>query len=147
MSESDPSQPRLLVCDDSTIERQALALFLRENGYAVDEANDGNAAIVHLKLKAVDIILLDLNMPGSDGFAVLSYLQENKPALPVILLSGMAVNTIQHKMHGLPTPELPPLLLKPIDPQQLLGLLDLQLSHQFPPSAAAEKPHSPGQSQ
>jgi len=46
----------------------------------------------------------------------------------VILLSGMPLNKIQHKMHVLPTRELPPLLLKPIDPEQLLAVLDLQLS-------------------
>jgi CheY-like chemotaxis protein len=129
MADTDRSSPlRLLVCDDADVERQALALILRQNGYIVDEANDGDTAIIHLKHKSVDLILLDLNMPGSDGFDVLSYLQEHRRALPVILLSGMELNKIQHKMHGLPTPELPPLLIKPIDPQQLLGLLELQLS-------------------
>ena len=77
-------------------------------------------------------------MPGSDGFDVLSYLQEHRRALPVILLSGMELNKIQHKMHGLPTPELPPLLIKPIDLQQLLGLLELQLSGGFSSPTADE---------
>jgi len=138
-----PSQPRLLLCDDSTVERHALSAFLRSNGFSVDEASDGDAAIAHLKNKPVDLILLDLNMPGSDGFGVLSYLQEHRRALPVILLSGMALNKIQHKMHGLPTPELPPLLIKPIDPQQLLGLLDLQLSGELQNSPSEPSP-SPG---
>jgi DNA-binding response OmpR family regulator len=140
-----PSQPRLLLCDDSNVERHALAHFLRDNGYTVDEATDGNSAILHLKEKPVDLILLDLNMPGSDGFGVLSYLQEHRRSLPVILLSGMPLNKIQHKMHGLPTPELPPLLIKPIDPQQLLGLLELQLSGGLTSTTAAESP-TPSQS-
>ncbi|MDB5173264.1 MAG: response regulator [Phycisphaerales bacterium] len=123
---------RILLCDDSQIERHALAHFLRNSGFAVDEADDGDAAIAHLKEKACDLILLDLNMPGADGFAVLGYLQEHRRALPVILLSGMPLNRIQHKMHNLPTPELPPLLIKPIDPEQLLGLVDLQLSGELP---------------
>jgi CheY-like chemotaxis protein len=78
-------------------------------------------------------------MPGADGFEVLSYLQEHRRALPVILLSGMPLNQIQHKIHRLPTPELPPLLLKPIDPQQLLGLLDLQLSGDLPVAGGPEE--------
>lgn len=135
------SQPRLLLCDDSTVERHALSHFLRSNGFIVDEASDGDAAIAHLKHNPLDLILLDLNMPGSDGFGVLSYLQEHRPSLPVILLSGMQLNKIQHKMHGLPTPELPPLLIKPIDPQQLLGLLDLQLNGELP-TTAPEKSQS-----
>jgi len=109
-----------------------LAHFLRGNGYAVDEAADGDAAILHLKHRSVDLVLLDLQMPDIDGFDVLSYMQEHRRALPVILLSGMALDQIQHKMHALPTPELPPLLIKPVDPEQLLGIVELQLSGQLP---------------
>jgi CheY-like chemotaxis protein len=132
---SDTSQPaaRILLCDDSPVERFALAHFLRGSGYTVDEAADGEAALQHIKHRAVDLILLDLQMPDVDGFQVLSYLQEHRRALPVVLLSGMPLDRIQHKMHGLPTPELPPLLIKPINPDQLLGVLELQLSGQMPP--------------
>lgn len=130
--------PHLLLCDDSPVERQALAHFLRGAGYFVDEAADGDAAIVHLKNQAVDLLLLDLHMPV-DGFAVLRYVQEHRRALPVILLSGMPLHKIQHKMHGLKTQELPPLLIKPIDPEQLLGVVELQLSGEMPPITAHEQ--------
>ncbi|MDB5328953.1 MAG: two component, sigma54 specific, transcriptional regulator, Fis family [Phycisphaerales bacterium] len=132
LTDVSQSQSRILLCDDSPVERRALAHFLRGSGFAVDEAGDGDVAIAHLKEKTVDLILLDLNMPGADGFTVLTYLQQHRRALPVILLSGMPLNRIQHKMHNLPTPELPPLLIKPIDPEQLLGLVDLQLSGELP---------------
>lgn len=132
VAETDQSEPRILLCDDSPVERLALAHFLRNAGYAVDEAGDGDAAILELKHRQIDALLLDLHMPGVDGFEVLSYLQEHRKSLPVILLSGMPLHTIQHKMHNLPTPELPPLLIKPIDPEQLLGILELQLSGQLP---------------
>ena len=71
-------------------------------------------------------------MPGVDGFDVLSYMQQHRRALPVILLSGMPLHQIQHKMHVLPEPELPPLLIKPIDTDQLIGVVELQLSGQLP---------------
>ena len=144
-SDITPTAARLLLCDDSTTERRALAHFLRDNGFEVDEASDGDAAIVHVKNNPCDLILLDLNMPGADGFDVLSYLQEHRRALPVILLSGMALSKIQHKIHGLPTHELPPLLIKPIDPQQLLGLVDLQLSGQIPPDPPVDDAATPSQ--
>src|SRR5215212_23767 len=130
----DTSTPpvRILLCDDSPVERLALAHFLRGSGYSVDEAGDGDAAILHMKHREVDLILLDLHMPEIDGFGVLSYIQEHRRSLPVILLSGMPLYKIQHKMHELPTPELPPLLIKPIDPDQLLGMIELQLSGQMP---------------
>lgn len=126
------TSPRILLCDDSPVERLALAHFLRGQGYTVDEAADGEAAILHLKHRPVDLMLLDLQMPEKDGFAVLSYVQRHRRALPIVLLSGMPLHQIQHKMHVLPEPELPPLLLKPFDPDQLLGVVELQLSGQLP---------------
>jgi len=129
--ESDPLA-RLLLVDDSPVERLALAHYLRNAGYAVDEAGDGDAAILHIKHRPVDLVLLDLHMPELDGFGVLRYLQEHRRALPVILLSGMPADKIQHRMHALKEPELPPLMIKPVDPEQLLDLLELQLSGQLP---------------
>ena len=130
---ADSAAPaRILLCDDSPVERLALAHFLRGAGYKVDEAGDGDAAILQLKHRQIDLVLLDLHMPEIDGFGVLTYLQEHRRSLPVILLSGMPLHRIQHKMHDLPTPELPPLLIKPIDPDQLLGMVELQLSGQMP---------------
>ncbi len=120
--------PRLLVVDDSPVERLALSHYLRKSGYDVTEAGDGNSALLHLKNTQVDLMLLDLNMPQGDGFSVLNYLQDHRRSLPVILLSGMPVDEIQHKMHRLREQQLPPLLLKPIDPEQLIQVLELQLS-------------------
>lgn len=133
-------QPRLLLCDDSAVERQALANLLRRSGYTVEEVTDGEAALVHIKHRPVDAVLLDLNMPDVDGFAVLSYLQEHRRALPVILLSGMPPDKIQPKINSLPSPELPPLLIKPIDPDQLLTLIELQLSGELPTSLSKAPP-------
>jgi len=128
LSENESSPERVLLVDDSPVERLALGHFLRNAGYLVDEAGDGESAILHVKHREVDLMLLDLQMPGGGGFAVLKYLQEHRRALPVVLLSGMPLYQIQHKMHGLPTQELPPLLIKPVDPEQLLGVLELQLT-------------------
>src|SRR6187455_16963 len=92
---SDPADateaagPRLLLCDDSPVERLALGHFLRANGYQVDEASDGKSALHFLRHRRVDLLLLDLQMPEVDGFDVLNYVGEHRKALPVILLSGM----------------------------------------------------------
>jgi DNA-binding response OmpR family regulator len=123
---------RLLVCDDSPVERLALAHMLRQEGYDVDEAGDGESAMHFLKQRPVDLLLLDLNLPKLDGFGVLAYLQEHRPGLPVILLSGMPLDEIQHKMHRLPKHELPALFIKPVDLQQLLTVVDLRLNGELP---------------
>ena len=124
--------PRLLLCDDSPIERLALGHYLRSSGYAVDEAGDGKSALQFLKNRQVDLLLLDLQMPDVDGFDVLNYVAEHRKSLPVILLSGMPPDEIQDKINSLRDRELPPLLLKPVDPEQLVGMVELQLSGQLP---------------
>ena len=132
--------PRILLCDDSPVERMALAHYLRRAGYEVDEAGDGETAISQLQNREVDAVLLDLQMPGVSGFEVLGYLQKHRRALPVILLSGMPLDQIQQEIHGLPSRELPPLFLKPIDLDQLMQVLDLQLRGELPaPDAPAEQ--------
>jgi DNA-binding response OmpR family regulator len=127
-----PGGCRLLLCDDSAGERRALAQFLRQRGFAVQEAGDGAAALHSLKNSRVDLLLLDLNMPVADGFDVLGYLQEHRRALPVVLMSGMPPDQIQQRMHVLPQRELPPLMIKPVDPDSLLAVIELQLAGQLP---------------
>lgn len=120
--------PRVLLCDDSPVERMALAHFLRNSGFDVDEAGDGDSAIAQIKNCEVDAMLLDLHMPGADGFDVLRYVKNHRRGLPVILLSGMPLDDIQHKISEVPGRELPPLLLKPIDPHQVVEMLEFSLS-------------------
>jgi CheY-like chemotaxis protein len=125
-------QPRLLLCDDSPIERLALAHYLRRVGFNVDEAGDGESALEQLKHRRVDLLLLDLEMPDVDGFDVLNYVREHRKALPVILLSGLSPDEIQQKMSHLNQPVLPPLFIKPVDPGQLVEIVELQLSGLIP---------------
>ncbi len=126
------AKPRLLVADDSALQRLALSAFLRQNGYDVNETVDGRAAVEYIKQHRVDLLLLDLSMPHGDGFEVLGYLYEHHRSLPVIVLSGMAVDDIQHGIHRMRKNYLPPLLLKPIDPEQLLQMVELQLGGMLP---------------
>ncbi len=123
---------RILLCDDSPVERLALGRMLRGAGYEVDEAGDAESALLDLKHRQIDLLILDLQMPGRDGFDVLNYLQEHRPGLPVILMSGMPLDRIQHKMHSLRRPELPPFLIKPVDVEQVLEVVELQLSGELP---------------
>lgn len=80
----------------------------------------------------MDLVLLDLNMPQVDGIGVLGYMQEHRRALPVILMSGMQPNRIQNGIHKLRSQALPPLLVKPIDPEQLLAVMEMALHGALP---------------
>lgn len=124
--------PRILLCDDSPIDRNPLSIYLTSQSYEVFCAENGDIALRTLKSQEVDLVLLDLNMPSVSGFDVLAYLQEHRRGLPVIIMSGLSPEDIQPHIHSLPTPALPPLVLKPIDVDKLIALMEMLLSHQMP---------------
>jgi two-component system sensor histidine kinase/response regulator len=83
-------QGRVLVVDDDRLNRSLLSTNLRGLGYAVETAEDGAQALAMLQRACYDAILLDLVMPGMDGFEVLTRLKEDPAtrAIPVIVISG-----------------------------------------------------------
>lgn len=127
-----PRRARVLVADDNETVRETLGQLLLRTGYEVETAADGQATVEVLKETPIDALLLDLQMPGHDGFEALEYVQEHRRGLPVLLLSGLPADEIQDRMHKLSSGELPPLFLKPCDYDQLLAVLDLMLAGDLP---------------
>ena len=78
---------RILVVDDDTSIRTLLRRLLSTEGYAVDEAADGPTALEKIPSFGPDLLLLDIMMPGQDGFDVLAGLRETSD-VPVILLTA-----------------------------------------------------------
>lgn len=80
----------VLVVDDEPMARTLLRLMLVRSGFEVLEAADGLEAIAKLKEQLPDIMILDVMMPGIDGFAVCEAVrQEDELAnLPIIMLSA-----------------------------------------------------------
>ena len=83
-------QARLLVVEDEVLIRFLVCDVLREAGYDVIEAADGDEALDVLKAGIrVDLMLSDVRMPGStDGMALLAFVRQNLAELPVIITSG-----------------------------------------------------------
>jgi CheY-like chemotaxis protein len=129
---TDLSDSRILICDDSEIERAAVGRMLRTKGYEVDEAADGAAALQMLKRRGYNLLLLDLQMPEVDGFEVLTYVQKHQADLPVVVLSGLPPEQIGDGLQRLPQQELPPLLLKPVNTEQLFQVIELRLAGELP---------------
>jgi len=79
---------RILVVDDEARIRETAALLLSSNGYEVHVAEDGFAALVHLRRSLPDLIISDLRMPNMSGFELLSVIRRRFPQIPVIAISG-----------------------------------------------------------
>lgn len=80
---------RLLICDDHAIVRQGLRQILADApDIAVGaEAGDGPAAIHCLRRGGIDVVLLDIALPGRDGLDVLRQIHQEFPRLPVLIVS------------------------------------------------------------
>ena len=78
---------RVLVVDDSAEAREALRRTLEREGFVVDQAGDGVAALQSVARLTPDLVLLDLGMPGLGGLEVLARLRRTN-TVPVVVLSG-----------------------------------------------------------
>jgi DNA-binding response OmpR family regulator len=80
----------VLVVDDEPMARSMLRLILVRAGFEVREAEDGKAALSEVDRSLPDLMILDIMMPGIDGFEVCERLRadENTNSLPIIMLSA-----------------------------------------------------------
>lgn len=78
---------RILVVDDEPMVREVLVTYLEREGYAVDQAADGKAALEIAASAKPDLIILDVMLPEVDGFAVLTRLRQTS-SVPVILVTA-----------------------------------------------------------
>lgn len=80
--------PKVLVVDDEADMRWLLAGVLRDQGFEVAGAEDGQAALAQIAREPPDVILLDLKMPGLDGIQVLERTKAADPHMPVVIVTA-----------------------------------------------------------
>lgn len=107
----------ILVVDDEPIARQSLSDILRLEGYNVTAIANGEIAVEHVRRYAVELILLDLKMPGMNGLDVVQVVNQISPDTEIILLTAYgsmesAVEALRQRVHDY--------LLKPASPLQIL---------------------------
>jgi len=81
----------ILVVDDEMAIRESIADYLEDKGCFPETAANGHEALEKLGVKEYDAMILDLNMPGVDGFGVIEKTFPLYPEMPIIVLSGVGV--------------------------------------------------------
>jgi CheY-like chemotaxis protein len=114
---------RVLLVDDEPILRMALRRYLEFCGHVVDEAFDGEDALVHVRALCPDIVISDVLMPQRDGMSLCRELRDDPKFAEVPFLFITARNTqaeLYEEMERIGDG----CVIKPFEPDQLLAAID-----------------------
>ena len=109
--------PLVLVVDDDARLREFMRVNLEMEGYSVREAASADEALAALEDQAPQLVLLDVVMPGVDGWEMLQRMQERHGAIPVIMFSGKVDEELSADAQKRGARAF---VGKPFDPQQLI---------------------------
>jgi CheY-like chemotaxis protein/HPt (histidine-containing phosphotransfer) domain-containing protein len=140
------SQARLLLAEDNEVNRIVASEILRRGGFALDMVESGTAAVQALSSIQYDLVLMDCQMPGMDGFEASRLIRQREKELgastgkarhvPIIALTA---NAMQGDREICLAAGMDDYLPKPIEPDQLLEMIDAHLSGR----AARKDTHDP----
>ena len=127
LADSTQHSPLVLVCDDDASVRTVVQAMLERQGYRVLSVASGHEAVEQSVAQPPDVILLNLMMPGMDGWETLAVLkqQTQTQAIPVIILSGLLPNAREA-----PHPDVSDWIVKPPEPRILRQVLERALANQ-----------------
>jgi DNA-binding response OmpR family regulator len=120
-------KPRILIVDDDPVIVRLLQINFRLEGYEVDAASRGEEALLKVREHRPDVVVLDVMMPGLDGWEVARQLKANPAVshIPVIFLSARAQDEDRQRGYALGVDEY---VTKPFDPAQLVEIVRRALS-------------------
>ena len=131
------TQAHILVVDDDREIRDLLARFLARHGLRVTTARDGAEMLKLLDERRVDLVVLDLMLPGEDGLSLTRRLREARSTLPIVMLTAMGEDTDRIVGLEMGADDYVP---KPFNPRELLARIKAVLRRV---QSAAEGPAIP----
>lgn len=90
MVEQSPPAISLLLVDDEKVFLDIMAQRLKRRGFTVTTADDGATALRHLQAGVIDVVVLDVAMPGMSGIETLQAIKKQQPLIEVVMLTGQA---------------------------------------------------------
>lgn len=112
---------KVLFLEDEPTIREVLTEYMLMSGYQVCTASRGDTAITLLKERAFDLAVLDICVPGADGFEVLKYIRDTQTAAGVIMLTALEDEQTQVKAFNLYADDY---VIKPVSPIILLKRME-----------------------
>ena len=128
--------PHLLLVDDERSIREPLAAYLARQGFRVTQAADAAAARTRIAAYAIDLVILDIMMPGEDGLSLCRHIAATSD-LPVILLTARAEET--ERIVGLEMGA-DDYVVKPFSPRELAARIKVVLRRRI---AGGTRQHAP----
>jgi DNA-binding response OmpR family regulator len=124
----------ILVVDDEPVARQSLTDILKLEGYTVTSSPNGQAAVEYIRVHPVDLLIVDLKMPGMDGLEVVQVVNQISAETEVILLTAFgstetAIQALRLRIHDY--------LLKPATPAQIIATVKKGLARRASKSRIA----------
>src|SRR5687767_12106433 len=107
----------ILWVDDEIDLLKAHIIFLEKRGYDITPVNNGSDAVEMCDEKNFDAVFLDENMPGMSGLEALALIKNNKPNLPVVMITKSEEEHIMEEAIG---SKIADYLIKPLNPNQIL---------------------------
>jgi two-component system, OmpR family, copper resistance phosphate regulon response regulator CusR len=120
---------RILIIEDEPRIRAFVTRGLAAEGFRVESSDDGAEGLRHALEGPFDLVILDLLLPGTDGLTVLGELQQQRPRLPVLVLSARGDLTTKLRSFQLGARDY---LAKPFSLDELIARVRVQLSRQDP---------------
>jgi DNA-binding NtrC family response regulator len=120
-----PPLARLLIVDDEFSIRDSLEHWFRKDGYEVQSAGDGRAAVQALQAAAVDVVLLDVRLPDTDGLRLLEQIRRGYPATIVIMITAFAAVDTAVRALKLGAADY---ITKPVNPEELSHVVEQALA-------------------
>jgi CheY-like chemotaxis protein len=133
----------ILIVDDEADCRRPLAALLKHEGYEITEARDGLEGLQRLSEKKIDLVLLDMLMPGVDGITMLQALRKQPQfqSLPVLLVTGVHDPEMLRKARNIGCQEY---IFKGDTPfARMLELIKRHLGEHHVPKRRGRKPKNP----
>ena len=111
------STPRILWVDDEIDLLRSHVMFLENKGYTVEAASNGADAVDIVREQPFDVVFLDEQMPGMDGLETLEALKEERPEMPVVMVTKSEEEDLMEEALG---SQINDYLTKPVNPSQIL---------------------------